>query len=338
MFSQTLVRGEDDEWVLILPIPLVGTVALSATAIGAVAAGSAIALAPLVFVIGCAWSVWMLARWSYASEVAPPEWRGRVLSLLGGSNRMGTFVGPFVGGLVAEFAGLASAFAVQAGLAAAAAAVMFLVVPRDRGRARVDSGDAGHHIGTMLRDHRSTFATVGVVSVAIAVLRSTRQAIIPLWGHAIGLSAAEVGIIFGLSSALDMAMFYPAGVVMDRVGRKWTAVPCLLIFSAGMFLIPFTGGFASLLVASLVTGFGNGMGAGINMTLGADFAPPDRRAEFLGVWRFISDIGAAGGPLLLSVVTALSTLGLATVATGGIGLAGAAVVAWLVVEPLRRRP
>jgi MFS family permease len=100
-------------------------------------------------------------------------------------------------------------------------------------------------------------ATVGVVSVAIAVLRSTRQAIIPLW--AIGLSAAEVGIIFGLSSALDMAMFYPAGVVMDRVGRKWTAVPCLLIFLAGMFLIPLTGGFASLLVASPVTGFGNGM-------------------------------------------------------------------------------
>ena len=315
---------------------LVGTVALSATAVGAVAAGSTIALAPLVFVMGCAWSIWMLARWSYASDVAPIEWRGRVLSLLGGSNRMGTFVGPFVGGLVAEFAGLASAFAVQAGLAAAAAAVMFLVVPRDEGRARVDSGEPGHHFGTMLRDHRATFATVGVVSVAIAVLRSTRQAIIPLWGHAIGLSAAEVGIIFGLSSALDMAMFYPAGVVMDRVGRKWTAVPCLLIFSAGMFLIPFTGGFASLLVASLVTGFGNGMGAGINMTLGADFAPSDRRAEFLGVWRFISDIGTAGGPLLLSVVTALSTLGIATVTTGGIGLAGAAVMVWLVAEPLRR--
>ena len=78
------------------------------------------------------------------------------------------------------------------------------------------------------------------------------------------------------------------------------------------------------------------MGAGINMTLGADFAPPDRRAEFLGVWRFITDIGTAGGPLLLSAVMAVSTLGIATVTTGGIGLAGAAVMSWLVVEPLRR--
>jgi MFS family permease len=217
---------------------------------------------------------------------------------------------------------------------------MFLVVPKDEGR-ESDEGRDSHavgHVGTLLRDHRKTFFTVGSAAVAIAALRSSRQAIIPLWGSAIGLSAAEVGIIFGLSSALDMTMFYPAGIVMDRFGRKWTAVPCLLIFSAGVFLIPFTEGFGSLLVASLVTGFGNGMGAGINMTLGADFAPPDRRAEFLGVWRFIGDIGTAGGPLLLSVITALSTLGIATMTTGGVGLAGAAVMAWLVVEPLRRKP
>jgi MFS family permease len=317
---------------------LVGTVALTAVALGAGATRSAIVLAPLVFVMGCAWSIWMLARLSYASAAAPLEWRGRALSLLGGSNRMGTFVGPFVGGFVAEFAGLASAFAVQAGLAAAAAAVMFLVIPNDEGRTGPAGHDARHHIGTMLREHRSTFLTVGTAAIAIAVLRSTRQAVIPLWGSGIDLSAREIGIVFGLSSALDMAMFYPAGIVMDRFGRKWTAVPCLLIFSAGMFLIPFTAGFASLLAASLVTGFGNGMGAGINMTLGADFAPPTRRAEFLGVWRFITDIGTAGGPLLLSAVTALSTLGVATVATGGVGLAGAAVMSWLVVEPRRRMP
>ena len=83
---------------------LAGTVMLAAVAIGAGLTRSPFVLAPLVFVMGCTWSIWMLARLTYASEVAPLAWRGRVLSLLGGSNRMGTFVGPFVGGLVAEFA------------------------------------------------------------------------------------------------------------------------------------------------------------------------------------------------------------------------------------------
>jgi MFS family permease len=126
---------------------------------------------------------------------------------------------------------------------------------------------------------------------------------------------------------------------MDRFGRKWTALPCLLLLSAGMMAIPLTDSLTGLLLASLVTGLGNGMGAGINMTLGADYAPPASRAEFLGVWRFITDIGTAGGPALLSVVTALSTLGVATVVTGATGIAGAAVMYLLVPEPLsRRRP
>jgi MFS family permease len=316
---------------------LVGTLALAAVAVGASLSPSPLVLAPLVFVMGCAWSIWMLARLSHASEVAPFELRGRVLSLLGGSNRMGTFVGPFVGGFVAEWAGLESAFYVQAALAAAAAAVMFLVVPADEGRDTVPGG-AGHHpMGQVLRENVSIFATAGSVAIAIAALRSTRQAIIPLWGSHIGLSAAEIGVIFGLSAAVDMAMFYPAGVVMDRLGRKWTAVPCLLVFSAGMMAIPLTGTFASLLLASLVTGFGNGMGAGIVMTLGADYASPASRAEFLGVWRFITDIGTAGGPVLLSAVTAVSTLGTATVMTGGVGLAGAAIMYFLVAEPLAHK-
>jgi MFS family permease len=122
---------------------------------------------------------------------------------------------------------------------------------------------------------------------------------------------------------------------MDRWGRKWTAIPCLLIMSAGMLMIPLTGSFAGLLTAGLVTGFGNGLGSGINMTLGADFSPAVARGEFLGVWRLIGDLGTAGGPLLVSGVTAAASLGAAAVATGGIGLSGAAIMFFLVPEPMR---
>jgi hypothetical protein len=88
----------------------------------------------------------------------------------------------------------------------------------------------------------------------------------------------------------------------------------------------------------MLTGLGNGMGAGIVMTLGADFSPVRSRAEFLGVWRLLSDMGQLGGPLVLSVVTGLATLGIASVATGVIGLAGALVMWRFVPETLQRRP
>ncbi len=315
---------------------VIGTGALAAVAIGASLSPSLLVLAPLVFIMGCAWSIWLLARLSYATEVAPLEMRGRVLSLLGGSNRMGTFVGPFVGGFVAEYAGLESAFYLQAALAATAAALMFLVVPADEGRDVALAAASDHRMGLVLRENRGVFATAGVVALAIAALRSARQAVIPLWGSAIGLDAGAIGVIFGLATIAEMVMFYPAGLVMDHYGRKWTAVPCLLTLSAGVMAIPLTTTFTGLLLAALVTGVGNGMGAGIVMTLGADYAPPSSRAEFLGVWRFFTDIGTAGGPTMLSVITAVSTLGIATVMTGATGVAGAFIMYRFVREPLSR--
>src|SRR5690606_20222498 len=101
----------------------------------------------------------------------------------------------------------------------------------DEGR-DVATAQTHARLGDIVREHGGVFATAGVVVIAIAMLRSARQVVIPLWGSSIGLAAGEVGVLFGLSSAIDLVMFYPAGIVMDRFGRKWTAIPCLLALSA----------------------------------------------------------------------------------------------------------
>ena len=64
------------------------------------------------------------------------------------------------------------------------------------------------------------------------------------------------------------------------------------------------------------------------LTLGADAAPVEGRAQFLGGWRLCADLGNALGPLAIGGITAIATLGLATGGDGGghvarIRLAGA---------------
>jgi hypothetical protein len=73
------------------------------------------------------------------------------------------------------------------------------------------------------------------------------------------------------------------------------------------------------------------------MTLGADFSPDIGRGEFLCAWRVMGDLGGVGGPVVISILTGVGSLALASVASGGIGLAGAAVMVFLVPETLRRR-
>lgn len=56
------------------------------------------------------------------------------------------------------------------------------------------------------------------------------------------------------------------------------------------------------------------------MTSGTDTAPKDARLRFLGVWRFLSHIGNASGPLLVSSIAALAGLAAGIVSAGSIGL------------------
>src|SRR3712207_8113295 len=133
--------------------------------------------------------------------------------------------------------------------------------------------------------------------------RAGRPLFVPLYGaDRLGLDASQIGLIMTVSAILDVAMFVPAGLVMDRFGRKVAAVPSFATMAVGVALIPLASSFGGLMLAALVIGLGNGLGSGTMMTLGADLAPPGATGEFLGIWRLIGDAGAVGGPLAGGVV------------------------------------
>jgi MFS family permease len=286
----------------------------------------------LVFGMGGTWSVFLLARLAYAAESSPVGHRGRVMSMLGGVNRMGMFLGPVISAIVVIPLGLGGPFFVQA-LFAVFASVTLLVAVADGGPPHPDRSERVT-LTAVLGEHRRILGVAGFVAVAAQVLRSSRQAIIPLWGDQIGLGASAISLIFGASSAIEILLFYPVGIVMDRRGRKWAALPFISLLSVGIAAIPLTKDLTSLTLVALFIGLANGLGAGFNMTLGSDLSPALGRSQFLGLWRLVSDIGTAGGPLLVAAVTSLASLGAAAVATGGVGVAGVLVL-WLAVPETR---
>ncbi|MCU1565286.1 MAG: arabinose efflux permease family protein [Pseudarthrobacter sp.] len=330
----TLKFGE--RWAIVGAAVAAG-LALAAAGLSSLIPNGLWLLAVAMAVVGMSGAVFGLARQKYLTEAVPVEFRARALSTLGGVNRIGVFIGPFLGAAVMQFSGIGGAYWVGV-VAMAAAALLSLTIP--------DLEVAGAHDGghkapvptlrSVAVSHAKVFLSVGVGILLLSALRSSRQVVIPLWADHLGMDATSASLIYGLSGAIDMLVFYPAGKLMDRKGRQFVAVPSTLLMGAALLLIPLTGSFTGLLLAALLIGFGNGISSGLVMTLGADFSPDRGRGQFLGLWRFMADAGSTGGPVLLSGVTALASLGAGISATGILGFAAAAVFA-VVIPRLKHR-
>ncbi|CAN5739440.1 MFS transporter [soil metagenome] len=313
--------------------------ALGLAAFAAMALASVLWLLQVaVFALGVATAVLHLARHAYLTEITPADRRARVLSTLGGMHRLGYFFGPFLGALVIVTTSLRPAFWLAAGCVLVALVVLVAVRRAGDAQASPAGGPtpgataSGSRTGLlpMMRDYRRLFLTLGIATLLVGAVRGARQTVLPLWGEFLGFDPEVISLIFGLSGALDMLLFYPAGKVMDRFGRLWIAIPSMSTMAVAMALLPLADTVVTVSLVAGLLGLGNGMGSGIVMTLGADVAPPTQRSSFLGVWRLFQDTGEATGPLLISAGTALGSLAAGIWVTAMIGgAASAALGRWV---------
>ena len=260
-----------------------------------------------VLAVGMAGAGFNLARQAYLAVAVPATHRARAMSTLGGTVRIGTFLGPFLGAAAQAPLGLDGAFAAAAAAMAVGALLCLrirdLPVPASGPAAGEEPGPAGRpRLLDVARARRGALLTAGFGVVAVSAARAARNAVIPLWATHLGLDAATASLVFGLAGAADLLLFYPSGRLMDRFGRRAVAVPCLTLLGAGFLAISLTREPTAFAAAAVLLGIGNGFGAGIVMTLGADHSPPNARAPFLGLWRSMSDAGMLAGPLLLSLI------------------------------------
>jgi MFS family permease len=314
-----------------------GTVATTTCLIALPFVGFELTIA-LRILAGVGTALWGISRHAYLAQSIPVADRGKALSTFGGLQRLGTLGGPAIGGLLYGLVGVELSFLASGLLAGVAFVVAVLLIP-DTTEA-VKRMTASHRWLAVRRavvDNRRDLAAAGVAQTFAQMIRAGRMLIIPLYGYSyLGLSEAQVGLVLTVSSLFDVIMSVPAGITMDRLGRKASMVPSFAIMGTGVAFIPLTDSFWTLLIAASVVGLGNGFGAGSMMTLGADLAPPGATGEFLGLWRVIGDFGMVCGPLLVGAMAdALNITGSAIV-LALVGYAAALVIVFLVRETGQR--
>jgi len=312
-----------------------------------------------IFVVGLSTAVFALARHAFMTTYVPARYRARALSTLGGVFRAGWFVGPLIAaGVIALTGSTQSVFWIFI-VSCLGSVVVLLALPdpermfgpskrtADASGALVTAGEEEAEERTQglfrtIWSFRAVLARMGGGVSLVAAVRSARTVLLPLWAVSIGLSESNTALIIGIAGAVDFALFYASGQIMDRFGRMWSAIPSMLGLGTGFLVLAFAHDLDARVTwyigVSVFLAVANGIGSGIIMTLGADLAPTDSPAAFLGAWRFAGDAGQAVAPLVVSLLTALVSIAFASGVMGALGLLGAGLLGRYIPRYVPRRP
>lgn len=312
------------------PAMLVST---AVTGLGGVLAYLTSSLAALIvsaLLIGSGTVVFSMARHTWVTVAVPVGVRGRSLSVLAGSTRLGMAAGPFLAATAFHLTGdVRSGFLAVVGTSLLLAVVVALVRFPDGERDDIEAEPDPRVLRTMWR-HRHLLASLGLTTSVIGTMRSTRRILVPLVGAAVGLDEVAIALAVGVASAIDFSLFYLGGLVTDRWGRLAVAVPTLVAFGLshlGLALATYlSGGAWWYLSSTLVMAMANGLSSGIVATMGSDLADPRSPAPFLSSWRLTTDLGASVAPFAVAALAGALSLFVACAAFAVLAAAGAALL------------
>lgn len=278
----------------------VGAVAATAATAAVMGVSSAVfALVAFRLVYGMAAVGLRVSVQMQVNAAAAVRLRGRAMSVLGGSVRLAFFVGPLLGGVLADLLGFTAAFALS-GVITLCGLIPYLGARRrpldgarfDRPSMPLSNlrADLGRHWGLLL--------LAGTGTALVMTVREGRNVVVPLIGDELGLSATAVGALVAIGTGADLLLFPVSGWLMDRFGRLFAIVPAFSLLGIGMFVLGLSSTTAGAVVAGVVMGVGNGMSAGTLLTLGGDLAPSEP-GPFLAALGMMQDIGVVVGPIMV---------------------------------------
>jgi MFS family permease len=239
------------------------------------------------------------------SDLAPPHRRGAWLSTYSTVQGTGQALGPVLAGYLIARGRMDIAFLVS-GLLALSVPAIVAGWPRQT-RARAPGArwqPFARGIRMVLRE-RLILAT-SVAQAAQFILNGGLTAFLPLYAReTLGLSASQIGWLFGLQTMTTLVMRPVIGIASDRIGRRGVIAAGLLLCASGVLLVSVARTFEELVVSVCSYAVGVAVTTSAASAYITDLTHHSAYGAAHGVFGTIYDVGDAAGPLAGGLLVAL---------------------------------
>ena len=288
------------------PIVLSSALLLAAAAAGVLFPAGSFGLAPLYAVVvldGIGFLFMQMATLEIVGKVSRPEARTGSFAMLALGFATSGLVNPVVAGYAIDLAGFRAAYGIALLYVALGFALFLLfrgVIPASWGTGPKKRGKKGAFDLMRLPSVRNVILVSALVSMAWEL----ENFMFPVYGHAIGLTATEIGWLIGTFFAATFAvrLLIP---VMTRWLSEWQFLVLVLALGGASYLVfPFFSTLPPLLAVAFVLGLGLGASQPNVMSLLHRVTPEGRVGEALGIRTMFRNAAHTVLPIGFGAITA----------------------------------
>jgi MFS family permease len=251
--------------------------------------------------IGATWVFYNVCAQNLMGILSDSESRAKNFSNYGLVMAGGSFFGPMLTGFSIDHFGHSQTYLYIAAAPLVSAMILIALrsMPKDLGKGKISEEHATY--SSNLLNNKPLRRTL-ITSAIILTGTDLFQFYMPIYGHAVGLSASAIGMILGTFAVAAFVV----RLVMTRLVKRWTAdtvlVWSLFIGGAAYLAFPLFDQAWMLAAVAFILGLGLGCSQPLSLMLIYDRAPQGRSGEALGLRLTINNFMHIAIPLLFGSI------------------------------------
>lgn len=261
------------------------------------------------------------------ADISPSGREGRTFGSFNTALLLGMGMGPFLGGAIYDYFGVAANFIIMAAMSAVSLLMIALKIKDPKAVQEPANKNSAWTNQLILLKDRQIWG-ICLCRAGNAAAMGCLLAFLPVLSQEKGLSSIKVGLLLGANMFVMTALQSLAGRLADKWPRALMAGSAQLAIALSRMMLPLAGGFETLLILVMLDGIGAGM---VIPPLSALAVSHGRRlgsgmGVVMGLLTLAMSVGFFSGPLLAGLVTDIWNINAAFWLAGTLAGLGAVAV------------